>query len=245
MKHLNEEELVLYYYGEAEGASQAERHLDGCQECRAALGELQRVLNVVETMPVPERGGDYGNTLWQRLQPGLPARARWRLPGWRMWRWAAAGTALAGLLVAAFVAGRFSRPPARIAAPMAAVDPRIQEQVLKLAVADYLERSGMVLIELSNANPGGSVDISPVQERASDLLGENRLYYQTAMRTGDSAVAAVLDDLERVLLEITHAPPQLGPAQLDGLRERLRAEGILFRMRVLGSAVRSEDGQKL
>jgi hypothetical protein len=271
MKHLNEEELILYYYNEplagqhgasgaaaplddsgqqsygssGDDASQAARHLEVCQECRAAYGELQRVLNVVATMPVPDRGADYEARVWQRVQPHLPARAQWRLPGWRMWRWAAAGAALAGLVVAAFLAGRFSRPPVRMASRVDAIDPRIQEQVLKLAVAGYLERSSIVLIELANANPGRSMDISAVQERADDLLEENRLYHQTAVRTGDGAVAAVLEELERVLLEITHAPPQLEPAQLDGLRERLRAEGILFRMRVLGSAVGNGDGQKL
>jgi hypothetical protein len=54
-------------------------------------------------------------------------------------------------------------------------------------------------------------------------------------------VAGVLDELERVLLEIEHAPSQISPAELDELRLRLRAEGILFKLRVLGSNVRSEE----
>ena len=96
-------------------------------------------------------------------------------------------------------------------------------------------------LELVNANPHGAMDISAEQERAQDLVSEARLYRQTAMHTGDTAVADVLDDLDRVLLEIAHAPSRLTPGDLDKLRQRLEAEGILFKIRVLGSTVRNQE----
>jgi hypothetical protein len=150
---------------------------------------------------------------------------------------------VATLLVAAFLAGRYypaARGPVRMAA-----DPQAQERILRLAVGDYLDRSQMVLIELANASPRAGLDISSEQERAANLLIENRLYRQTALQTGDAVVAGVLEELERVLLEISHAPSRLEPAQVDDLRRRLRAEGILFRIRVLGSTVRNQDEHKL
>jgi len=104
----------------------------------------------------------------------------------------------------------------------------------------------MVLIELSNANPKGSLDISAEQERAGDLVTETRLYRQTAARTGDTQITGVLDELERVLVDITHAPSNMTPSQLQELRQRLEAQGILFKIRVLGSNVRNQevpDGQ--
>jgi hypothetical protein len=242
MKHLSDEDLILHYYGEAEDPAPADRHLDECQECRAVYGSLERVLNVMETLPVPERSAGYGAQVWQRLESHLPVRTRFRF-----WtspvRWAAAGAALATLLLAAFFAGRHypaARGPVQVAA-----DPQAQERILRLAVGDYLDRSQMVLIELANASPSGGLDISSERERAADLLIENRLYRQTALQTGDAVVAGVLEELERVLLEISHAPSRLEPAQVDGLRRRLRAEGILFRIRVLGSTVRNQDEHKL
>jgi hypothetical protein len=142
--------------------------------------------------------------------------------------------------VAAFLAGRFYPHP-RQAAQLAAADPQAGERILLVAVGDYLERSQMVLIELANARSPGSLDISAEQERAVDLVSENRLYRQTAGHTGDAAVASVLDELERVLLDITHAPSRLSPGELDKLRQRLEAEGILFKIRVLGSNVRNQE----
>jgi hypothetical protein len=98
----------------------------------------------------------------------------------------------------------------------------------------------MVLIELANASPKEAMDISGEQERAVDLVTETRLYRQTAARTGDGRIVSVLDDLERVLVDITHAPSKMTPVQIEELRQRLEAEGILFKIRVLGSNVRSE-----
>jgi hypothetical protein len=252
MNHLSEEELILHYYGEPgeprepgePGDSLAgERHLEECGECRALYASLERVLHTVDALPVPECSAEFGATVWQRIEGRMEHSAGARRGTWRTlpapWRWAAAAAACAALTVAAFVAGRSYPRPVR-QTPMAAADAQTGERVLLVAVGDYLERSQMVLIELSNASPKGSLDISAEQERAGDLVNETRLYRQTAARTGDGRITGVLDELERVLVEITHAPSNLTQPQLEELRQRLEAEGILFKIRVLGANVRSQ-----
>ena len=99
----------------------------------------------------------------------------------------------------------------------------------------------MVLVELSNAQPNKPLDISAEQERAGDLVSESRLYRQTAQHTGNTAVASVLDDLDRVLMDIANGPSKISPAELEKLHRRLEAEGILFKIRVLGSDVKSQE----
>jgi hypothetical protein len=247
MEHLSEEQLVLHYYGEESDTLAAEQHLEICGECRGLYASLQRVLNVVNSMPVPERGPEYGAQVWRSIERRIPARrglaARlWSFP--TPFRWAAAGATFAGLLVMAFVAGRFySETPGKHVRPsqIAAIDSKAGDRILLVAVGDYLERSQMVLFELVNSSPKGPMDISAEQERAQDLVSESRLYRQTAVRTGETAVADVLDDLDRVLLEIAHAPSRMTPEDLQHLRQRLEAEGILFKIRVLGSTVRNQE----
>ena len=238
MNHLTEEQLILHYYGEEGDALAAEQHLNGCPECRTLYGALQRVLNVVDTIPVPERGAEYGAEVWKRIEHAVPRR-RWRWLPALDWRLAAAGVAMAGLLAGAFAVGRIY-PSKRQAAQVVAMDPQLRERVLMVAVGDYLERSQMVLVELANADPRGKLDISGEQERAADLVSESHLYRQTAEHTGDTTVANVLDDVDRVLLEIAQGPAEVTPVELEGLQQRLRTEGILFKMRVLGSKVRGE-----
>jgi hypothetical protein len=125
---------------------------------------------------------------------------------------------------------------------MAKTDPAAGEKILMVAVGDYLDRSQMVLIELANANPETPLDISAEQERAGDLVSESRLYRQTAAHTGDTAVTNVLDEVDRVLMDIARGPSELSPGDLEKVRQRLQAEGILLKIRVLNSNVRNHEG---
>lgn len=244
MNHLTEEQFVLYYYGEGDGSPAVRDHLDACEACRAEYAGLQRVLNVVDSAPVPERDADYGAQVWNRLQPSLGKWSRsrglrwWGLPWWPARHWAGAAL-VATLVVAAFIAGRYyprTQPGAQTANAG-----QVRERILLVAVGDHLERSQTVLLELVNARPGQSLDVASERERAGDLVAENRLYRQTAARTGDTRVASVLDDLEPVLLEIAHAPDRLTPEEVENLRQRIEGDGILFKVRVVGSTVRHRE----
>ena len=247
MNHLTEEELVLHYYGEVAESLQAERHLEECEGCRELYASIERVLYTVDAMPVPERNADYGAEVWRRIAPAIPRRRNF-FAGWLPtleWRWAAAGLAMAALLVVAFYAGRnYPQPGSRRVTPAttaALTDPQVHERVLLVAVGAYLERSHMVLSELANTDAKGKLDISAEQERAADLVSEGRLYRQTAELIGDSAVAGTLDEIDRVLLDVAHGPSEVSSAELEGLQQRLNSEGILFKIRVLGSKVRTEQ----
>ena len=196
------------------------------------LSDEELIQQCMEAMPVPERGQDYGNEVWERIEsrlvPGRSRRAPCSFPG------SGPRQPDSLLLVVAFLAGRFFPWTPRLQPTIA--DSQVRERVLRTAVADYLERSQGVLVELANASPKGSLDITAEQARAADLVMENRLYRQTAARAGDAALAGVLEELELVLLEIAHAPSQISPSELETLA-RARIQGILFKIRVLGSNV--------
>lgn len=238
MNHLNEEQLVLYYYGEDTSATVSD-HLTGCDVCRAEYRMLQRVLNTVETMPVPERGGEYGSQVWNRIRPRIPGAVR---PWWRSWfEWKLApAAAVACTILIAFLAGRYGRPPA---AEKTVASAPVRERILLVAVGDHLERSQMVLAELVNAEgtEKGRVDISYEQETARELVDSNRLFRQTALSTGDAATATLLEELERSLLEIAHSPSTVSGEQLGELRRQIEDRGILFKVRVFASDVRQRD----
>lgn len=237
--HLADDQLALHYY--SEGGSEAAQHLERCEECRARYRALQIVLNSVDSAPVPERGPEYGAAVWKKLAPKLPRRPKRQRWLWLTPReWVLAGVC-ATLLVGAFLAGRYSR--------MAPVSPvagnvnnqPVRERVLLVAVGDYLERSQMVLIELANAPGKQPLNIASAQQNAEDLLEENRLYRQTALSTGDQGMASVLDDLERVLLDVAHSPSTLNQQEIERLQHRLEEQGVLFKIRVLGSRVQQRE----
>jgi hypothetical protein len=169
--------------------------------------------------------------------------------GWRAWleprRLAALG-AVAAIVIVAFVAGRISGPKVTSTEVATADTSKIRERVLVMAVGEHLGRSEMMLIELGNAEPQTSkqkeINISTERRRAEDLVEENRLYRQTALEQGDTALAGVLDELERVLLDVAHGPGEVTPAQLDEMQQRIAARGILFKVRVVGKELQQREG---
>jgi hypothetical protein len=157
-----------------------------------------------------------------------------------------AAATMAVLIIGAFLAGRtWQKPSAHLmAGRQAGSDPGVRERVLLVAVGDHLERSQMVLVELANAGApaAGRLDISYEQRTAEDLLESNRLYRQTAATNGDVATAALLEDLERVLLEIAHSPSEVSARQLEELRKQIEDRGILFKVKIFGSQVEQSAG---
>jgi hypothetical protein len=142
----------------------------------------------------------------------------------------------AALIIAAFVAGRITQPgPGK---DNIASTEQVRERVLIVAVGEHLGHSERMLVELSNAEPSNpaqkQVNISAERGRAEDLLQENRLYRQTALQEGDTGLASTLDELERVLLDVAHSPEEVTPKQLEALRQKIEARGILFKVRVVG-----------
>ncbi|MEZ5288097.1 MAG: hypothetical protein R2712_25535, partial [Vicinamibacterales bacterium] len=111
--HPTDDDLVLHYYAEDEGADRVRvaSHLASCADCRSSFEQLGEVLALVSQHadePAPE---GFERVMWARVGPAVEAGAA---GGWRRWfpvpRLALAGGVLA-LVLAAFVAGRWSTPP--------------------------------------------------------------------------------------------------------------------------------------
>ena len=248
MNHLSEEDLIGYREGDTQSAAAIAAHLKECEPCRAEFTRLNEELTAVfaalDTLEVPEAGEGYAQQVWKELSPKLEPRqvrgnareekARW----WQEWfspRRLVAVSAVTALVVLAFFAGRGTNK--NNVAEVASA-PNMREKVLLLAVGEHLGRSEMMLTELSNTSAqngaGKMIDVSAEQKRAEDLLEENRLYRETALAQGDAGVASVLDELERVLLDVAHTPRQISGPQLQAIQQRIEADGILFKVRVVG-----------
>ena len=239
MSHLNEDDLVLLHYREDAGAD-AQAHLESCAECAQRLDVLARTLALAEAPDVPEPGPDYAARVWARLQPqlGQPAATAKVVPiRSRFWPRAVSVAGLAAALVMAFLLGRRfpDQPPAQ---PLSA---EVRERVLLVAVGEHLERSQMVLIELVNAPADERMNVKAQRAVADELVSANRLYRQTAARSGDEPLAAVLEELERVLVEVAAGPDALAPQDVAELQRRIEARGLLFRVRIFGSQVRERE----
>jgi hypothetical protein len=253
MKHLTEEDLIAAYYGDApDGCAE---HLQRCAECRAEFSQIKDLLDEIRTAPVPPRTDLYGREVWARVERRLSRSAqRWWSRPWIL------APAAAALLVFTFVGGMltageghhfwslgggFGTPKnsarqriAAVAAP-AGLSDNDRERIREGVVRDHLERSEILLAQLVHATPG-DLDLARECSRARDLLEENRLLRQTAARSGDETHAALLDDLERVFLDLANSPTRLSSQDVAELQRRIDNQSLLFRVRVTTAGDRSK-----
>jgi hypothetical protein len=151
----------------------------------------------------------------------MPRRAFWP---WLDWRALTAAAALASLLVVAFLVGRRYPEPA----PRADLEKRL----LAVTLAEHFEQSQRLLTEVENSTPAEFAD---ERAPAAELVAANRLYRQSARRAGDASTAALLDELERYLLEARHADGE----EWRALRRRLDEDGLLVRLRAMNQQMRA------
>jgi hypothetical protein len=246
--HVIEDDLVLHYYGElgADDEARVSRHVGDCRECHAAYRRLQQVLMSVDdaAVGVPELPDGFERTVWARLEPALPrGRRGWLsrlLPAPSRLGWAAAAVVM---VVSAFYAGRLSpRTPA--APPVAsttaattagATSNQIRQRILLVDLSDHLDRSQRVLVELVSTEGAGSTDLANERDRAEQLVWANRLYRESAAATGDASVVELLDQLERVLVEVAASPANPSAREMDDVRRRIESGSLLFKVRVVSS----------
>lgn len=244
--HLTEDDLVLHYYGEMTAAEEAgaTAHLSACTACHDEYRKLQRVLAAVDetALASPELPAGFERTVWARLEPDLHPSGG----GWRSWfvfspgrlAWMAGIVMLVG---AAFMAGRLV-PPQGVTPPVATTSGGdIRERILLVDLGDHLEQSQMVLIELVSAGEQAPLRMIDERARAEQLVAANRLYRQTAVSTGDTGIADLLDDLERVLIDIAASPDELSSEGLGELQRRIESKSLLFKVRVVSSEVRQRQ----
>jgi hypothetical protein len=224
MIHPDEEQLVDAFY---QGLpADLKSHLEACTECGQLYRGICETMLAADESTVPERGSGYGAEVWARLAPQLPpGKAR---IGWARWWFLAPATT--ALLAAVFVAGMLTEHKRTVEQQ----PDRTNERVLYLSLSEHLDEAQAMLTELAHdANPDD-------RKRARDLITQNRILRQRTLRVGDTSDAALLDDLERVLVEAANSDAQSEAF----LRQRVEDGNLLFRVRISSSDARVK-GEKL
>jgi hypothetical protein len=241
MKHLTEEQLILYVYDEPLDRSAVEAHLKECECCQTEKASLDAVLSAVYAIPVPERPETYGPAVWQRVRPRLQCTAPWQQttarPVASHWpRWLI-GAAAAALVALALLMGRRFWPIRPAPSPLA-ISEQARDRVLMASLAHHFQRAEILLTALRNTDAEAGrkqIEVSFERDLARDLVASNRLYEESALRDGKAGFASLLDELNRVLVSVANAPPTISPTEISELREEIQQQGLLFKIRVLDS----------
>lgn len=239
-RHLTDEDLLLEFYGEgsAPERQRVQAHLAECDECRALDRDLRAVLSAVETTPITEPPSSFERDMWARIEPLLPIERPWRARWNAMMPRLAVAASVAILMVAAFAAGRVWDRQAATSSTALDGDRAMTERLLHAEVEDHLERSQRMLVELVNADYEPGAPLGGDRARAADLVAAGRLYRRSAEQMGESEIGGLLEDLERVLVEVANGPANAAPEDLARVRQQIDDQDLVFRVRVVAREMR-------
>ena len=117
----------------------------------------------------------------------------------------------------------------------------ISERLLRSEVEEHLERSQRALVELVNADDAAPVVLASDRARAADLVAAGRLYRRSVEEIGDAETRDLLEDVERVLVEIANGPEAQTSNDLSGVRTRISNQDLIFRLRVTTAEMRERE----
>lgn len=235
MSHLTDEQLIEHYFHEDINPVAAEAHLFICSRCEQVYEEISNSLAVRAPEP-PARVPGFGERVWQSIQAPLkPYPAKHVRSFFSVPRLAFAGACLLGL-VAAFVGGtlweRSHTHPS-----LAGSSSQARERLALFILADHLDRSERLLVQLNHAGAESGVSRKSLQAEARQLLADNRLYRQTLSGISDPMMTSALDHLERVLVEAANSPDELSSDDIANFEQDMKTDSLLFQIRVLRARV--------
>ncbi len=249
--HPTEDDLIQHFYGDgaAEDEARIDTHLNACASCQTAWMDVRETMQMIDVARVPEPPNGYERVLWAQIQPAL-ASAKPRRASWLAWpRILAPVGALAAVVLVGIVTVHTLQPAATrvdpkttvAAAPLdAKTAARQRERVLLAALNSHFDDAQLVLTELMNAPETTASDFTFAREAAGDLVASGRLYRITAEQNGNTRLAAMLSDLESVLVDVSKTD-KMNQADLQSLRTRITNSNLLFKVQALANDVRERQ----
>lgn len=242
MNHPTEEQLIEHYYAQSPRSTRIDHHLRECSGCAEIYAVLRSDLDAIAPIMAPAREA-LGEQVWQSIRNRVPAYEQKRQGIWQRFgnlKGLSFATVCVLLIAVAFFAGRRWDNYQRPSQIQTAANSLPRQPIVLIVLGDHLGRSERLLVALRHGDSAEST--TRAKAEAQDLLSANRLYRESATESGDPALAAALDRLERVLVEIANEPDDASPARLAELQKELNTDGLLFEVRVLRSRV--PDDQK-
>jgi hypothetical protein len=111
-------------------------------------------------------------------------------------------------------------------------------RLLDTALEDHIERTSALLAEVENARGDQTSELLGEHDSLRDLIAENRLYRETAEQQQDRRTAALLSELELVLVDLQHVSGHNAPGELREVQQRIANTDLRFKLRVADSSIR-------
>ncbi len=245
MRHIKIQELLYDFVAGSLGdlnRNLVERHLSHCDECKGTVESFRRLQAMMSagTSPADRRPPEFWNAFVASVEQRIQQQERSRTPSlWETLRPTimlhqrlafSLGTGIAILAVGFLFWKTSHESTTNVASNPAVMVSPVAEQPLD----QYLRRSKVLLVGLSNLPTDDFGDITLEREISRDLLREARALERTNL---DPHSAAIVRDTERILIEFANIEDDdhdLRP-QMEIIRGGIQQGNLLFKLRLAES----------
>jgi hypothetical protein len=212
------------------------------QRIMANVAELKQTRHALDLDNTKAKSG---LSLWSRAR----AKLAQLFPSDQWGGLATASAVIAVTISVVFYMGRLSVEPVTMATNTSpalrfvdqpAFDEKASRRILLTNVSSHLETSGRFLTLVSNSGKDSEIDMASRAQMLQDMIGFNRLYRRAAERSNDLPLVSVLQQMEIVLLQLSHTDDDTNESDLDGIRSRLDDSDLLFKLKVTNKKINRE-----
>lgn len=228
-RHLSDDRIIALLH--SVGTVGESSHLAACAQCRSEFDAYQATLEYMTHWRAPDRGPAYSAQVWQRIAGEIRPRRRFQWMSAPAAVWAAVTACGIVLLLVPLLRHNAARdvPPASNMEAQASAQ---SGRLLDAALGDHLERASILFAHVLNDPGFGAADDD--DDDVENLIAENRLYRQTAEQQDDREAAALLSDVETVLLDLQHSSAAPA-AELRYVQHRISDSSLRFRLGIAKS----------
>jgi hypothetical protein len=247
MRHRDVKELLYEYIrGELDAgrSKQIQEHLARCNRCFAEYQILKEGVRIVprrQMRPSEKRAEGFWHNFPLDVEERLQVARRRMGIRRRFWDEAewfflfqrpyaiALSTSVALVVLAAIL--WFGRISPIVTEPPTLTSPPTEAQRVDAAVGDYLRRSKILLVGITNMTgpEGQPVDLSVEREAARGLLRQARYLDRQSL---DERSRQLIMALERILIELANMKQQADLPDVEIVRSGIHQENMLFRIRM-------------
>lgn len=250
--------LFSYFLGEISGeiAAQVEVHLRSCPDCQQDLAIFQAIKDTSQKMK-KEIELELAEVDWNELPIAIerkiqdtiskPKEVRWLRPFFL--RWSTVASVIIGLILGLIAYHYLLRPKEEATraqltyqVPGAFLE-RVDEEMARKEVLDYLEKSQLVLIAMKEAAEGISPGVIPLpQEKLRNLLRQKK-YFSSQLDSFPLAKAKqILEEIDALLLELALIEEGSSPDEARQLVRLIDDRRLLLKIQLLQQELKESEG---
>jgi hypothetical protein len=223
-------------------------HLQECSDCTAEYQKLSAALKLMDQREREQPQPEFWETFWDKLagrieKEGDAAAAPkkkpniWELPNFFAPQWAYRLSAAAAILLIGIFIGKFLlNPTPQPPVPVAGSERQgIQQTALETRTQNYLDRSKVLLLGISNLDSqlieSNTVDFSRYQRISRGLVQEAG-YLKTALHEEprQRRLRKLVNDLEVILLQIANLEAENDISGIEMVQSGIDRQGIMLKI---------------